>query len=56
MTSSAKFGQSFSAGAKEQLRSTIDLLKDYKDELYEDGQIARAETVENILHMLGGRN
>jgi hypothetical protein len=61
---STEFGQGFSAGAKEQLYSTISLLKDYKAEIYEDAQdaddpawdIARAETVEKLLYMLGGRN
>jgi hypothetical protein len=51
---STEFGQGFSAGAKEQLYSTIDLLEDYKKELYEDGQVARAKTVQYCLHMLRG--
>jgi hypothetical protein len=51
---SSEYGQGFSAGAKEQLYSTIELFEDYKKELHDDGQIARAKTVQYCIHMLRG--
>jgi hypothetical protein len=62
--SKSNYERGFSAGAKAEHDSTIERLKDYKDELYEEAnyaddpasRVARAEAVKFCLVFLGGRN